>query len=98
MAIQFERSESDLQGLKMHREDSEEFEQLSSAICSLKTTEMALFQNIDELKGNPPLISNKRDELREQISNYANQRENLQKILCEEIETDLESAAQVILV
>ena len=100
--MQYERSESDLRNLKIHREEenrkyNSELEQLNSEISALRTTEIALLQNIDELKENLLLISNERDELREQNDSYANELENLQKMLCDETETGSESASQVIL-
>ena len=100
--MQYERSESDLRNLKIHREEenrkyNSELEQLNSEISALRTTEIALLQNIDELKENLLLISNERDELREQNDSYANELENLQKMLCDETETGSKSASQVIL-
>ena len=100
--MQYERSESDLRNLKIHREEenrkyNSELEQLNSEISALRTTEIALLQNIDELKENLLLISNERDELREQNDSYANELENLQKMFCDETETGSKSASQVIL-
>lgn len=58
---------------------------------------MALLQNIDELKENLVIISNERDEFRDQNDNDQNEIENLQKMLCEETETGSKSASKVIL-
>ena len=92
----------DLRNTKIYREDesrkySEEFEQLNGEISSLKVTEVALLQNIDELKENLLIISNERDELRDQNDNDQNELESLQKMLCDETETGSKSASKVLL-
>jgi len=86
----------------MYREDesrkySQEFEKLTSEIAALKVNEVALLKNIDELKEDLLIVSNERDEIREQNDNYLNELENIQKLLYEETETGSKSASQVIL-
>jgi len=86
----------------MYREDenrkySQEFEKLNSEIASLKVNEVGLLKNIDELKENLLIISNERDEIREQNDNYQNELENIQQMLYDETETSSKSASQVIL-
>jgi chromosome segregation ATPase len=86
----------------MYREDenrkySQEFEKLNSEIAALKVNEVALLKNIDELKENLLIISNERDEIREQNDNYQNELENIQQMLYDETESSSKSASQVIL-
>ncbi len=102
LTIQYERSESDLRNIKIYREDenrkyNQEIEALNSEIASLKVTEIALLKTIDELKEDLIIISNERDETRDQNDNYQNEIENIQKLLYEETETGSKSASKVVL-
>ncbi|CAF3647727.1 unnamed protein product [Rotaria sp. Silwood1] len=98
--IQYERSEGDLRNITILREDenrkySEEFEKLNSEIFTLKGNEVTLLKNIDELKQNLLMISNERNEFREQNDNYQNELENLQKLLYDETESASKSTSKV---
>ena len=102
ITIQSERSEADLRNIKLVREDeqrrySEEFERLTEEISSLRTSEIALLKNIDELKDNLSLLSNEREEYHEQNEQYQAELDNLQTLLYEETETGSKSAAKVVL-
>jgi len=86
----------------MYREDesrkySQEFEKLTSEIAALKVNEVALLKNIDELKEDLLIVSNERDEIREQNDNYQNELENIQRLLYDETESGSKSASKVIL-
>lgn len=100
--VQYERSEADLRNVKIYREDenhkySHEIEKLNSEITSLKTNEMVLMKNVDELKVNLSNITSERDEILEQNENYQNELENIQKILYDETESASKSGTKVVL-
>ncbi|CAF4282703.1 unnamed protein product, partial [Adineta steineri] len=99
---QYERCETDYQNLKCHREDenrqyNQEFEKLNNELTALKIIEITLLKNIDELKENLLIVSNERDDIRKQYSNYQYDLENIQKILADETESNLKSETKVIL-
>ncbi|CAF4352358.1 unnamed protein product [Rotaria sp. Silwood2] len=86
----------------MHREDenrkySQEFENLNNEIFALKGNEVALLKDIDELKENLLIISNERNDIREQNNNYQNELENIQKLLYDETESASKSLSKVTL-
>ncbi|CAF0728780.1 unnamed protein product [Adineta steineri] len=102
ITIQYERSESDLRNIKIHREDenrrfNHELEELNSEIASLKTNEISLLNNIDELKSNLSNVTSERNEIHEQNENYQNELEKIQKVLYNETEAGSKSAAKVVL-
>jgi hypothetical protein len=63
----------------------------------LKIGEVSLLKNIDELKENLLIISNERNQIRDENDNHQNELENIQKLLYDETESGSKSASKVIL-
>ncbi|CAF0725433.1 unnamed protein product [Rotaria sordida] len=100
--VQYERSEADLRNIKILREDEtrkyrHEIEKLNSEMSSLKTNEIDLLKNIDELKENLLNVTSDRNDIREQNENYQNEIETIQKMLCDETESASKSGSKIVL-
>lgn len=100
--VQYERCESDLRNTKLYREDENrkyghELERLNSEIATLKSTEINLIKNIEELKENLLATNNERDEVREQNESQQNEIENIQKMLYDETESASKAASKIVL-
>ncbi|CAF0922423.1 unnamed protein product [Adineta ricciae] len=102
IALQCERSESELRNTKIYREDeqrqfSHELEELNSEITSLKSKEHTLLNDIDGLKSELSNVRSERNEFQEQNEKYQNELENIQKLLSSETEIGSKSVAKVAL-
>lgn len=100
--MEYERKETDLKNIEFHRDDdnrkySQDIEKLNNEISVLKTNEMSLLKNIDELKQELFIITSERNEIHEQNENYLNEIENIQRLLLEETESSSKSASKVVL-
>lgn len=63
----------------------------------MKSTEISLIKNIEELKENLLTVNNERDEVREQNENQLNEIENIQKMLYDETEAASKGASKIVL-
>lgn len=99
--MEYERCQVDLQNIRDHREDenrtyNQEFDKINNELTSLRIIELTLLKNIEELKENLSIITNERDQIRQQYHNHHNNLENIQQILYDETESNSKSATKVI--
>lgn len=88
--------------MKIYREDENrkyghELEKLNSDIAGLKTNEITLIENIEQLKENLLTVTNERDDAREQNEQHHAELENIQKMLYDETESASKSASKIVL-